>query len=66
MPDQPKEEKKGFLDYIGLGSVKKAGKDMKSVPNKVDKAVDDAMADDPKKGKDAGELGKKWDDNFKF
>lgn len=67
MADEKKSEKKGLLDMLGFGSAKKAGKELAERKGKVDKAIEEQTGDDTyTKGKDAGEIGKKYEDTFRF
>jgi hypothetical protein len=62
------QKKKGLLDILGFGAAKKAGKDLTDRKGKVDKAIEEQTGDKDEyvKGKDAGELGKKYEDHFRF
>lgn len=60
---------------LGKGAAKKAGKEIAESKDKTDKAIkaqtegpdtSPPAKEDPSKGKDAGELGKKWSDTFQF
>jgi len=61
------KEKKGLLGMLGFGAAKKAGKELEERKGKVDKAIAEQTGDDSYvKGKDAGEIGKKYEDAFRF
>lgn len=67
--DTKKSKTGGLLGMLGMGAAKKAGKELAEREAKIDKAVMesvDPVKPDPNKGKDAGELGKKWNDTFHF
>ena len=71
MPDLIKDiERKGQELVSRLtGGARKAADNINKAPAKMDAEVKKQTGEDKKddsKGKDAGELGKKWDDTFHF
>ncbi len=67
--EQDKPKKRTLLEALGFGLARKAGGEINARNNRNREALEaagDTPSDDPyNKGKDRGELGKKYEDNFK-